>query len=207
MDKEKMLKELKSKISQCPNKEKCDRGKILFGRGESSEGADKSKVWDVMFIGWAPNPRYDGRKDRKVFGLYSQTGRMANCLKACIECKIKKSLSIWMTNLIKCSCPEDIRKKSVEHCNRFLKEEIRIIDPKVIVLFGHNVRENVEWAKSIKCKEIPCVSDAVTIEGKSYPCVFSYSPAARGRRYFVGSLDDTAEMIIQVLRGENKAGC
>ena len=200
MDKEKMLKELKSKIRQCPNKEKCDRGKILFGRGESSEGADKSKVWDVMFIGWAPNPRYDGRKDRKVFGLYSQTGRMANCLKARIECKMRKSLSVWMTNLIKCSCPEDKRKNAVEHCNRFLKEEIRIIDPKVIVLFGHNVRKNVEWAKSIKCKEIPCVSDAVIIEGKSYPCVFSYSPAAPGRK-FVDSLDDTAEMIIQVLRG------
>ena len=160
------LARLKEIIENCTGD--C-KGEILFGDGTSANP-------DVMFIGWAPNPRYDGTKNRKVFGNYSITGKRVCELKRSIEKKIN-SFSSWDTNFIKCSCPKEKHKYAIKKCRDYLLEEIRIIDPKLIVLFGGKTIRSLLGIKNPMSK-----SHGRTIEwkspwGKTYHCVLTYHPA------------------------------
>ena len=185
------LARLKEIIENCTGD--C-KGEILFGDGTSANP-------DVMFIGWAPNPRYDGTKNRKVFGNYSITGKRVCELKRSIEKKIN-SFSSWDTNFIKCSCPKEKHKYAIKKCRDYLLEEIRIIDPKLIVLFGGKTIRSLLGIKNPMSK-----SHGRTIEwkspwGKTYHCVLShYHPSSP---CFPAYKDILVNMIIKMLIIMNK---
>jgi len=160
------LARLKEIIEKCTGD--C-KGEILFGNGTSTNP-------DIMFIGWAPNPRYDGVENRKVFGDYSITGKRVCELKRSINEKIN-SFSSWDTNFIKCSCSKDKHKYAIKKCRDYLLEEIRIIDPKLIVLFGRkNVRSLLE-NKDPMSKSHGRIIEWKSSWGKTYHCVLSFHPA------------------------------
>jgi DNA polymerase len=129
--KEQILLELQKQAEQC---RKCrlagTRSKVVFGEG--NPGAE------VMFIGEGPGKQEDltGRPF---------VGRAGELLTRIIErgMGIPRS-SVYIANLVKCRPTVDMKKlrdrppdpEEIATCTPYLMEQIRIIQPKVIVALG-----------------------------------------------------------------------
>ncbi len=102
---------------------KKSRTNIVFGEGR----LDSS----VMLVGEAPGYQED-LKGRPFVG---EAGKLLNEILEAIE--INRA-DIYITNIIKCRPPEnrDPRPDEVNTCAPFLKQQIEIIQPRVVVTLG-----------------------------------------------------------------------
>lgn len=120
------LTELREEVDDCL---KCPLGrtrtKLVFGVG--SENAD------LMFIGEAPG-YYEDKQGEPFVGA---AGKLLDQLLASIGLHRKQ---VYIANVLKCRPPNnrDPQPEEVETCKPFLLEQIKIIQPKIIVTLGNH---------------------------------------------------------------------
>lgn len=120
----KTLEEIKADLSNCQRCGLCEaRDKIVFG-----EGNKKTKI---MFIGEGPGANED--KTGLPF-----VGRAGDLLNKIIEAMSLNRDQVYIANIVKCRPPSNRvpRPEEIEKCLPFLKAQIDIINPDIIVALG-----------------------------------------------------------------------
>ena len=122
----KTLNLVSKEVSECT---KCslaaDRKQPVFGTGSVSA--------DLMLIGEGPG----AEEDRLGVPFVGRSGKLLDTL-LLEEMNIDRSLC-YISNVVKCRPPEnrDPKAEEVEACSPYLKKQLEIIEPKVILTLGN----------------------------------------------------------------------
>lgn len=121
------LDDLQKKIAAC---ELCSRTQY---RVDAMPGQGEFNHPDVMFIGEAPEI-WEGQ----IFHGY--TGATGELLTAMIKAMGYTMDEVYLTNICKCPVPNNKAPslKEVQECLPHLREEIALVKPKAIVIYGNN---------------------------------------------------------------------
>jgi len=154
------LQEIRQEISTC---QLCQLAK---GRLNAVPGEGPSKV-DIMFIGEAPG-FHENRQGKPFVG---QAGQFLDEL---LQAAGLNRDQVYITNVVKCRPPNnrDPLPEELKACQRYLDEQIALLDPQVIVTLGR-----ISMAKFITDGRISA------IHGRTYnvinrKVVTMYHPAA-----------------------------
>ena len=100
------------------------RTNIVFGVGKEDA--------EVMFVGEGPGEQEDLRGEPFV----GRAGQLLDKLLACVD--LERNTNIYIANIVKCRPPQnrDPLPAEQETCIAWLMEQIRLIDPKIIVCLG-----------------------------------------------------------------------
>lgn len=118
------LEELREKCLAC---KKCGlwetRTNVVFGAGNSHA--------EVLFIGEGPGEQEDLRGEPFV----GRAGKLLDDMLAMIELDRSK---VFIANMVKCRPPKNRDPLELEQqaCSGWLKEQIALIDPKIIICLG-----------------------------------------------------------------------
>ena len=125
VDVEARLAELASEASSCTACRLCeDRTQAVF--------ADGSDFADLMFIGEGPGQN----EDIQGLPFVGRAGQLSNELLAHVDLKRD---DIYIANVVKCRPPKnrDPRPDEIDSCKHFLADQIRLVDPKVVMTMGN----------------------------------------------------------------------
>ena len=160
------LEELRQKCLCC---EKCERAKtrnnVVFGVGSDSAR--------VMFIGEGPGENEDLQGEPFV----GRAGKLLDKFLAAIDLDRSK---IYIANMVKCRPPKnrDPKPEEQEACIGYLREQVRIIRPKIIVCLGRisaqrlinpNFKVTVEHGKIVE-------KNGVLMMGTFHPAALLRNP-------------------------------
>tara|TARA_Y100000590_G_C15543128_1_gene947792 strand:+ start:458 stop:1105 length:648 start_codon:yes stop_codon:yes gene_type:complete len=118
------LNEYFSSINNCM---KCSLGKnrknFVFGMGNPDS--------NIVFVGEAPGKE----EDRQGLPFVGRSGKLLDKILAAINLTRD---DVYILNVLKCRPPEnrDPSREEIELCEQYLKEQLRIIKPKLIVALG-----------------------------------------------------------------------
>jgi DNA polymerase len=125
------LEELKNITMNCQKCKLCqNRKNIVFGVGNPKA--------DLMFIGEGPG----GDEDRLGEPFVGRAGQLMN--KAFDVIGIKRE-EVYIANIVKCRPPHnrDPEADEIKACMDYLRNQVVIIKPKVIVLLGRIALQNI----------------------------------------------------------------
>lgn len=125
------LERLRHHIGECTRCRLSEKRKtVVFGEGHPSA--------ELMFIGEGPG------KDEDVQGR-PFVGEAGKLLTRLIERMGLKREEVYIANIVKCRPPgnRDPQEDEVELCIPFLKKQIKIIEPKVIMTLGRIAVQNL----------------------------------------------------------------
>lgn len=160
------LEELRQKCLCC---EKCElakmRNNVVFGVGSDSAR--------VMFIGEGPGENEDLQGEPFV----GRAGKLLDKFLAAIDLDRSK---IYIANMVKCRPPKnrDPKPEEQEACIGYLREQVRIIRPKIIVCLGRisaqrlidpNFKVTVEHGKIVE-------KNGVLMMGTFHPAALLRNP-------------------------------
>ncbi len=117
--------ELKSAVAACTACSLAQtRTQTVFGVG------DEHAEW--LFVGEAPG----AEEDRKGEPFVGQAGKLLDNMLAAIA--LKRGQNVYIANVLKCRPPQnrDPHGKEVAQCDPFLKRQIELIRPRLIVALG-----------------------------------------------------------------------
>ncbi|MCI9063552.1 MAG: uracil-DNA glycosylase [Clostridia bacterium] len=125
------IEELKQSINECKKCKLCNtRQNIVFGTGNPNA--------KIMFIGEGPG----ADEDRQGEPFVGKAGQLMN--KAFDVVGIKRE-DVYIANIVKCRPPHnrDPEKDEVMACMNYLRNQVLIIKPKIIVLLGRIALQNI----------------------------------------------------------------
>ncbi len=125
------LEELESSIKDCKKCKLCNaRQNIVFGIGNPNA--------EIMFIGEGPG----GDEDRQGEPFVGKAGQLMN--KAFDVVGIKRE-EVYIANVVKCRPPNnrDPEEDEIQACMDYLRNQVMIIKPKIIVLLGRIALQNI----------------------------------------------------------------
>ena len=126
-----MLESLKNKCLDCKNCSLCEtRHNVVFGVGNEKT--------DIMFIGEGPGEQ----EDLKGEPFVGKAGILLDKLLNSIH--LDRHENIYIANIVKCRPPQnrDPKPEEQDMCITWLYEQIRIIEPKIIVCLGSNLNHS-----------------------------------------------------------------
>lgn len=127
----KNMEDLKEAINNCNKCKLCkNRKNIVFGVGNENA--------KIMFIGEGPG----ADEDLKGIPFVGKAGKLMD--KAFLALGIKKE-DVYIANIVKCRPPNnrDPEPDEVVECINYLRNQVIIIKPKIIVLLGRVALNNV----------------------------------------------------------------
>ena len=125
------LEELENSIKGCNKCKLCNsRNNIVFGVG--------NKNAKIMFIGEGPG----ADEDAQGIPFVGKAGQLMN--KAFEGIGLKRD-DVYIANIVKCRPPQNRNpeKDEVEACINYLRNQVMIIKPKIIVLLGNVALKNI----------------------------------------------------------------
>ena len=125
------IEELKQSLNNCQKCKLCEtRQNIVFGVG--------NKNTKIMFIGEGPG----GDEDRLGEPFVGKAGQLMN--KAFDILEIKRE-NVYIANIVKCRPPHnrDPEEDEITACMDYLRNQVMIIKPKIIVLLGRIALQNI----------------------------------------------------------------
>ena len=125
------MEELKQSCKDCKKCKLCTtRQNVVFGVGNEQA--------DIMFIGEGPG----GDEDRLGEPFVGKAGQLMN--KAFDIVGIKRE-DIYIANVVKCRPPNnrDPEEDEIKACMDYLRNQVMIIKPKIIVLLGRIALQNI----------------------------------------------------------------
>ena len=123
--------ELENSIQNCNKCKLCQRRtNIVFGVG--------NKNADIMFIGEGPG----ADEDKQGIPFVGKAGQLMN--KAFEALGINRS-DVYIANIVKCRPPSNRvpDKEEVEACLNYLRNQVILVKPKIIVLLGSTALKNI----------------------------------------------------------------
>ena len=126
MDKQKELDKIAKEIAKC---QKCPLGQQRT-KSVSGEGDPNTQI---MFVGEAPGKQ----EDLQGKPFVGAAGKLLDELLLLIGLKRK---DIFITNIVKCRPPanRDPLPQEIDACLHYLEQQIKIIQPKLIVTLGRH---------------------------------------------------------------------
>lgn len=147
------------------------RTQTVFGVG------DRQAEW--LFVGEAPG----AEEDRRGEPFVGQAGKLLDNMLAAIE--LKRGNNVYIANVLKCRPPEnrDPHGEEVVKCDPFLKRQVELIKPKLIVAMGRFAAQSL----------LNTDSAIGALRGKLHdyngvPVIVTYHPA-----YLLRNLNDKAK--------------
>jgi uracil-DNA glycosylase len=147
------------------------RTQTVFGVGDESA--------DWMLIGEAPGAEEDRLGDPFV----GQAGKLLDNMLAAIA--LRRSENVYIANVLKCRPPgnRNPEPQEVEQCTPFLKRQIALIQPKLIIAMGRFAAQTL----------LGTDASIASLRGKVYryegvPLIVTYHPA-----YLLRNLPDKAK--------------
>ncbi len=125
------LEELKQSIVNCQKCKLCKtRNNIVFGSGNSNA--------KIMFIGEGPG----GDEDRTGEPFVGKAGKLMNMAFDVVGIKRDE---VYIANIIKCRPPanRDPEEDEIKACMDYLRNQVMIVKPKIIVLLGRIALQNI----------------------------------------------------------------
>lgn len=125
------IEELRQVVEQCKKCKLCNtRQNVAFGTGNINT--------DIMFIGEGPG----GDEDRLGEPFVGKAGQLMNSALDIVEIKREE---IYIANIIKCRPPHnrDPEADEINACMNYLRNQVIIIKPKIIVLLGRIALQNI----------------------------------------------------------------
>ena len=125
------LDELKNSIKDCKKCKLCNaRNNIVFGVGNENA--------DIMFIGEGPG----ADEDAQGIPFVGKAGQLMN--KAFDGVGINRD-EVYIANIVKCRPPQNRNpeKDEAEACIDYLRNQVMIVKPKIIVLLGSVALKNI----------------------------------------------------------------
>ena len=125
------MEEVKDAIKDCNRCKLCDRRKnIVFGVGHENA--------DVMFIGEGPG----ADEDAQGIPFVGKAGQLMN--KAFDAVGIERE-EVYIANIVKCRPPNnrDPEPDEVLRCINYLRNQVMIVKPKIVVLLGRISLQNI----------------------------------------------------------------
>ena len=125
------MDELEKSIIDCKKCKLCQRRQnIVFGEGNTNT--------KVMFIGEGPG----GDEDKEGRPFVGKAGQLMN--KAFDVVGIKRE-NVYIANIVKCRPPQnrDPEPDEIEACINYLRNQVMIIKPQIIVLLGRISLQNI----------------------------------------------------------------
>ena len=125
------MEEVKESIKDCKKCKLCTgRKKIVFGVG--------NKNADIMFIGEGPG----ADEDTQGIPFVGKAGQLMN--KAFDAVGIERE-EVYIANIVKCRPPNnrDPEPDEVLSCINYLRNQVMIVKPKIIVLLGRISLQNI----------------------------------------------------------------
>ena len=122
--KAKSLDSLRAKIHQCQRCELCfGRKNIVYGQGNQNA--------QLLFIGEAPG----AEEDQQGLPFVGKAGKLLNQMLLALAISRE---AIYITNIVKCrpAHNRNPEKKEMEKCSQILEQQIKLIQPKLIILLG-----------------------------------------------------------------------
>jgi len=147
------------------------RTQTVFGVG------DRNAEW--LFVGEAPG----AEEDRRGEPFVGQAGKLLDNMLAAIS--LKRGDNVYIANVLKCRPPEnrDPHGEEVVKCDPFLKRQVELIKPRLIVAMGRFAAQSL----------LNTDSSIGALRGKLHdyngvPVIVTYHPA-----YLLHNLDDKAK--------------
>jgi uracil-DNA glycosylase family 4 len=147
------------------------RIQTVFGVG------DRNAEW--LFVGEAPG----AEEDRRGEPFVGQAGKLLDNMLAAIS--LKRGDNVYIANVLKCRPPEnrDPHGEEVVKCDPFLKRQVELIKPRLIVAMGRFAAQSL----------LNTDSSIGALRGKLHdyngvPVIVTYHPA-----YLLRNLDDKAK--------------
>ncbi len=125
------MEELQEQIKDCNRCKLCrERHNIVFGEGNLNA--------DIMFIGEGPG----ADEDKEAMPFVGKAGKLMN--NAFDIVGIKRE-DVYIANIVKCRPPNnrDPMQDEVAACINYLRNQVMIIKPKIIVLLGRIALTNI----------------------------------------------------------------
>jgi len=125
------IEELKQEVEQCKKCKLCTtRQNVVFGVGNVNT--------KIMFIGEGPG----GDEDRLGEPFVGKAGQLMNNAFDVVGIKREE---VYIANIIKCRPPHnrDPEADEVNACMNYLRNQVMIIKPKIIVLLGRIALKNI----------------------------------------------------------------
>ena len=176
--------QLYKEIADCPN---CALART---RTQTVPGSGPASA-QIMFIGEAPGAREDEQ------GL-PFVGRSGELLSSLLEAVGLSRSQVYIANVVKCRPPEnrDPRQDEIDECKGYLAEQIRLVDPAVVITLG-----NFSTKLLLKTE-----LGITRMRGQAYPwwgrhVVPTFHPAAalRGRSQVVEQMQADIELALSVI--------
>ena len=182
------LEELENSFKDCKKCKLCKaRQNIVFGVGNPNA--------DIMFIGEGPG----GDEDKQGEPFVGKAGQLMN--KAFDVVGIKRE-EVYIANVVKCRPPNnrDPEEDEIQACMDYLRNQVMIIKPKIIVLLGRIALQNI-LGKEYKIT----ASRGKWVEKKGIMYMPTWHPAAllRDETKKIEFLNDL-KMIMQYKEGDMK---
>ncbi|MEE8490746.1 MAG: uracil-DNA glycosylase [Acidimicrobiia bacterium] len=159
------------------------RTNVVFGEGNPEA--------DLMFIGEGPGQHEDEQ------GL-PFVGRSGELLSSLLEAVGLSRSQVYIANVVKCRPPgnRDPRQDEIDECKGYLAEQIRLVDPAVVITLGN-----------FSTKLLLKTEVGITrMRGQAYPwwgrhVVPTFHPAAalRGRSQVVEQMQADIELALSVI--------
>lgn len=169
MDKQQLLKEIAKRISET-------QGGPLKAAGVNPVPGEGNVDAEILFIGEAPgfNENQSGRPFVGLAGKLLRKNLAANNL---------SDEEVYITNIVKFRPPEnrDPTPEEIEFFKPFLDEQIKIIDPKIIVTLGRFSMYKF-FGEGVSISRIHGMPREMTWEGKKVTIFPMYHPAAALRQ-------------------------
>ena len=123
------------KCVRCPLSR--DRTLAVPGDGDIEKG--------IMILGEAPG----AEEDRQGIPFVGRAGKLLNEL---LETAGINRADVFITNCVKCRPPKNRNPNTLElkTCKKWLDEQIKIIDPKLIIVLGRVALKNLTGKEKIK---------------------------------------------------------
>lgn len=125
------LKEIDDVVRKCSKCDLCkQRTQTVFGVGNENA--------DIMFIGEGPG----GDEDKQGEPFVGKAGKLMN--QAFLGLGIKRE-EVYIANIVKCRPPNNRTplKQEADSCLDYLRNQVMIIKPKIIVLMGNTALKNI----------------------------------------------------------------
>lgn len=123
--------ELEQSIENCKKCGLCEnRTNIVFGVGNRNA--------DIMFIGEGPG----GDEDKEGIPFVGKAGQLMN--KAFEGLGINRD-EVYIANIVKCRPPSnrDPKQEEADACLNYLRNQVILVKPKIIVLLGRIALQNI----------------------------------------------------------------
>jgi len=125
------IEELENEVKNCNKCKLCkNRINVVFGVGNTEA--------DIMFIGEGPG----ADEDAQGIPFVGKAGQLMD--KAFIGTGIKRE-EVYIANIVKCRPPSNRNpeKDEAEACLNYLRNQVMLIKPKIIVLLGSVALKNI----------------------------------------------------------------